>query len=89
MMKMKKIFLAAALLALATAAGAKSMYDAIAFSQNNYFGTARSMAMGNAVTALGGDLGSVGINPAGSAVSSFGQFVVTPGITISSVSSIA
>ena len=86
-MKMKKIFLAAALLALATAAGAQSMYDAIAFSQNNYFGTARSMAMGNAVTALGGDLGSVGINPAGSAVSSFGQFVVTPGITISSVSS--
>jgi hypothetical protein len=87
MTKMKKIILAAAFLALTTAAGAQSMYDAIAFSQNNYFGTARSMAMGNAVTALGGDLGSIGINPAGSAVSSYGQFVITPGLTISSVSS--
>ena len=87
MMKMKKIFLAAALLALATTAGAQSMYDAIAFSQNNYFGTARSMALGNAVTALGGDLGSIGINPAGSAVASYGQFVVTPGVTVSSVAS--
>ena len=84
---MKKIILAAAFLALTTAAGAQSMYDAIVFSQNNYFGTARSMAMGNAVTALGGDLGSIGINPAGSAVSSYGQFVITPGLTISSVSS--
>ena len=87
MTKMKKIILAAAFLALTTAAGAQSMYDAIAFSQNNYFGTARSMAMGNAVTSLGGDLGSIGINPAGSAVSSYGQFVITPGLTISSVSS--
>ena len=87
MMKMKKIFLAAALLAMTTAAGAQSMYDAIAYSQNNYFGTARSMSMGNAVTALGGDLGSIGINPAGSAVSSFGQFVITPGVVVSAVSS--
>ena len=87
MMKMKKILLAAALLVLTTAAGAQTMYDAIVFSQNNYFGTARSMAMGNAVTALGGDLGSIGINPAGSAVSYFGQFVITPGVTVSSVTS--
>ncbi|NLZ19157.1 MAG: hypothetical protein GXY24_02640 [Bacteroidales bacterium] len=84
---MKKIFLATALLAISLAAGAQSMYDAITFSQNHYFGTARSMAMGNAVTALGGDLGSIGINPAGSAVSSYGQFVITPGLTISAVAS--
>ena len=88
MKKMKKIILSAGiLLAAAALAGAQNMYDAIYFSQNNYFGTARSMALGNAVTALGGDLGSVGINPAGSAVAPYGQFVITPGLTISSVSS--
>lgn len=85
MKKMKKIFVAASLLAFSAAAGAQTMYDAIEFSQNHYFGTARSMAMGNAVTALGGDLGSLGINPAGSAVAGYGQFVVTPGLTVSSV----
>ena len=84
---MKKILTAALLLALAASAGAQNMYDAITYGQNHYFGTARSMAMGNAVTALGGDLGSVAINPAGSAVAGYGQFVITPGFTISAVNS--
>lgn len=63
------------------------MYDAINFSQNIYGGTARSMALGNAVTAVGGDLGTVGINPAGSAVAYYGQFTITPGVTVPSVRS--
>ena len=84
---MKKIFAVALLLFAAIGAGAQNMYDAIAYSQNHYFGTARSMAMGNAVTAVGGDLGSIGINPAGSAVAGYGQFAITPGLTISSVAS--
>ena len=67
--KMKKIVLSAGLfVAAAFFAGAQDTYDAILFSQNHYYGTARSMALGNAMTALGGDLGSIGINPAGSAV---------------------
>ena len=82
-MKMKKIILAAALLAATASAGAQNIYDAIVFSRNSYYGTARSMALGNAMTAVGGDLGSIGINPAGSAVSSYGQFVITPGVTVS------
>ena len=86
-MKMKKILLAAAFFAATVSAGAQSMYDAISFSQNLYYGTARSMALGNAMTALGGDLGSIGINPAGSAVVPYGQFVITPGVTISAVNS--
>jgi len=65
---------------------AQNMYDAMTYSQNNYYGTARSMAMGNAVTAVGGDLGTIGINPAGSAVAGYSQFAVTPGLAISSVS---
>ena len=86
-MKMKKILLAAAFIAATVSAGAQTMSDAINFSQNQYYGTARSMALGNAMTALGGDLGSIGINPAGSAVVPYGQFVITPGVTISAVNS--
>lgn len=84
-MKMKKIILLAAFLAATAGANAQTLGDAIAYSQNHYFGTARSLSMGNAMTAVGGDLGSVGINPAGSAVAGYGQFTITPGLSISSV----
>ena len=84
-MKMKKILLSAAFFAAMVSAGAQTMSDAITLSENQYFGTARSMALGNAVTALGGDLGSIGINPAGSAVVPYSQIVITPGVTISAV----
>ena len=68
-------------------AGAQTMYDAMTFSEVNYYGTARSMSLGNAMTALGGDLGSVGINPAGSAVNPYWQFTLTPGFSIASSNS--
>ena len=84
---MKKTFIAISLLLTAVTAGAQTMYDALTFSQNNYYGTARSMGMGNAMTAVGGDLGSVGINPAGSAVYNYSQFTITPNVTISSMNS--
>lgn len=87
MNEMKKIFLVAVLAASAAGAGAQTMYDAINFSRNDYYGTARTMALGNAVTAVGGDLGTIGINPAGSAVAGYGQFTVTPGLSYSVVSS--
>ena len=62
---------------------AQTADDALLFSENNYEGTARTMAMGNAFTALGGDLGSVIINPAGTAVASYSQFTITPSLTFS------
>lgn len=83
---MKKTILVAAFALATFAAGAQTMTDALLFSTNNYYGTARSTAMGNAMTAVGGDLGSIGINPAGSAVASYSQFVITPGLSISGVS---
>ena len=76
------ILSAAALSSMWTASG-QTVGDALRFSDNNYYGTARTIAMGNAFTALGGDLGSIGINPAGSAVNSFSQVTITPGVTIS------
>ena len=81
-----KITIFTALLSLtAIAAGAQTMYDGLNYSQNNYYGTARSIGMGNAMTAVGGDLGSIGINPAGSAVAGYSQFTITPNLTISSM----
>ena len=62
---------------------AQTVYDALRFSEKNYEGTARSVAMGNAFTALGGDLGSIVLNPAGSAVAGYSQFSITPSLTIS------
>lgn len=85
---MKKIFTIALLASAALTAGAQSVGDAYLFSQNQYAGTARSIGMGNAMTAVGGDLGSIVFNPAGSAVAGYSQFAITPNITISSVNAI-
>lgn len=82
---MRKAISTALLSLTAVAAGAQTMYDGLTFSQNNYYGTARSIGMGNAMTAVGGDLGSIGINPAGSAVAGYSQFTITPNLTISSM----
>lgn len=83
---MRKLSILAALLFTSGAiAFAQDMQDARRYSFNDYQGTARSMAMGNAFTALGGDLGSFGINPAGSAVNSYSQFTITPSLSIAGV----
>ena len=80
---MKKIFTLALFAAAVTSLSAQSISDAYRFSDNSYIGTARSTAMGNAMTAVGGDLGSIGINPAGSAVAGYSQFTFTGGLEIS------
>lgn len=88
MKKIAAVF--SAFMLLAGMASAQTMSDALTFGQNNYYGTARTMAMGNAVTAIGGDLGTISINPAGGAVSAFSQFGLTTGwSTASSVSAFA
>ena len=83
---MKKTAITIILSLAAVCAHAQTAYDAQMFSENDYEGTARTMAMGNAFTALGGDLGSVTINPAGSAVAGYSQVTLTPGLTISASS---
>ena len=70
-------------LAVAVTASAQNWQDAYLFSQNVYSGSARGVGMGNALTAVGGDPGSVTFNPAGSAVASYSQFFISPGFTIS------
>ena len=84
---MKKILAISLFCLAALTAGAQTMYEAINYAETNYYGTARSAALGNAMTAVGSDLGSIGINPAGAAVAGYSQFTITPGLSISSTSS--
>ena len=78
---MKRIFtFIVSILATATLF-AQSAEDGLLFSQEEYEGTARTVAMGGAFTALGGDLGAVAINPASSGVFRYSQFTFTPSFT--------
>ena len=77
---MKKTLLITALVSLPIILQAQSAFDALRYSQNFYSGTARSAALGNAVTALGGDFGSLSINPAGSAVYPYSEVIFTPAL---------
>jgi len=81
---MKKAISISLLLCAAYAASAQSAGLAMQFGSNSYYGTARTLGMGNAVTAVGVDLGSANINPAGLAVAGYSQVTVTPGVSICS-----
>lgn len=65
---------------LCAVAGAQNLNDALTFSESNYIGSAYSAGLGNAVSALGGDLGTIGINPAGAVVAGYSQFTITPSL---------
>lgn len=83
---MKKIVTILLVAAAGISASAQTWQDAYWFTDYNYGGTARTVGMGNAVTAIGGDPGTLVFNPAGSAVAAYSQFSVTPGITFSASS---
>lgn len=81
-MKRVRLLLIAVLCAASQAVYAQN--DLTAYNLSNTAsqdGTARSVAMGNAMTALGGDLGSININPAGVAVYKFSEIGFTPSLT--------
>ena len=78
---MKKIITVFLSLTMAAGIFAQTADDALNIAQEYYEGTARSMAMGNAFTALGGDLGAIGINPAGSGVFRCSQITFSPSLT--------
>lgn len=58
----------------------------LAFDFSQYYneGTARTLGMGNAFTALGGDLGALSIQPAASAVFGHSEMTFTPSLNFSS-----
>ncbi len=67
--KMKKAGLIIIIIAAAFLQGySQNVDDALRYSQVFYNGTARFMGMGGAFSALGGDLSSISLNPAGTGV---------------------
>ena len=72
----KHIFLLLSSLTFAVAQS-QDIPDAMRYAQDNLSGTARFKAMGGAFGALGGDLSSLNVNPAGSAVFSNNQITLT------------
>ena len=75
---MKKLSLL--MLAVAFSVGmvyAQNEMDAYRFSKNDLTGTARSVAMGGAFGALGGDISGIAINPAGIGVYQKSEIVTT------------
>lgn len=62
---MKKITLIALAMFTAVGAGAQTVYDATNIAQKDLNGTARFVGMGGAMGALGGDISTIGTNPAG------------------------
>lgn len=84
---MKRIFTLSLSLLIAAAAFGQNQYDELLLSVEQYGGSARTMAMGNAFTALGGDIGSISINPAGSGVFKCSQIALTPSVDFINASS--
>lgn len=64
------------------------LIDGLRLSQNFYGSTARTAAMGSAFSSLGGDLGSISINPAGLGVYRSSEFSFSPGLNAISTNSL-
>mgnify|MGYP003574889967 FL=1 len=77
---MKKILSVLAVAIVATSGNIYAQYsgDALRFSQTNYGSSARFKGMGNAQMAVGGDISSLGANPAGLGLFTRSEFVFTP-----------
>lgn len=73
----RKLLIAAALLLSWAAVSAQGVMEASKFSQTDLRGTARSMSMGGAFGALGGDISAISINPAGIGVYKSSEIVTT------------
>ncbi len=75
----KKILLIPSLLFSGMIASAQVPEDAIRYSFYPQSGTARNMAIGGAITSLGGDINALFVNPAGLGFYKTGEFTFTPG----------
>lgn len=59
--------------------------DALRYSQTQVMGTARSLGLGNAVGAVGGDMSALSINPASIGVYRKSEFGITPNLKLNNV----
>jgi len=63
----------------------QDFFDALRFSQTQYGGSARSISMGSAFGALGGDFISASINPAGLGIYRSGEISFSPTLNINNI----
>lgn len=74
---MKKYFIVVITFVMAITVKAQDVYDALRYGQDNLTGTARFRSMAGAFGALGGDISSINVNPAGSVIANNNQFYFT------------
>lgn len=79
---MKRVLLtiSLALFVFTSQCPAQNIYDALRYSQLYYSGTARSLAIGNSGVAIGGDMGTLSVNPAATGPYRYTELVITPGV---------
>jgi len=75
---MKRVIIISTILLASMGAFAQYASDALRFSQQYYQGTARNMSVGSAFGALGSDLSSLAINPAGLGLFRNSEYTITP-----------
>ncbi len=76
---MRKLYIGLLLCGSATITQAQTPEDALRYTWNPQAGTARYMAIGGAMTGLGGEITSAHTNPAGLALYKTSEFVLSPG----------
>lgn len=85
---MKKIFLLIPIyLIISESSVGQNEVDALRYSVNNIFGTARFVSMGGSFGALGGDLSVLSYNPAGLGMYQFNESSFTPSFDLNSTTS--
>lgn len=84
-MRLKFLLIGTVLLTVSQITYAQYVQDALRFSRFNQGSTSRVKALGNASTAIGGDLTSVSSNPAGLGFFNGSEFSFTPEYNLSSI----
>lgn len=77
---MKRIYYLAAMLLAGNVGFSQIPEDILKYGWAQPSGSARQLAIGGALTALGGDIGSTFVNPAGLGLYKTGEFVLSPGL---------
>ena len=85
---MRKIMILTALaMFVSVGAGAQTVYDATNIASKDLSGTARFVGMGGAMGALGGDISTIGTNPAGIGIYRSNDIVASFGYSMTDVES--
>ena len=74
---MKRFFITIGAILVSLTTFSQGQMDALKYSTNELMGTARSVAMGGAFGALGGDISGIAINPAGIGIYKTSEIVTT------------